>query len=84
MYTAADRCAGGIHAEDRNGQPAFFPPVSMAAGVVRVGAEAVSGMQRVGSQQIGAAAAAAKHAAKRAANGLAVLDFMTLAGRLPG
>ncbi|WER48291.1 phosphodiesterase [Cupriavidus sp. WKF15] len=83
MYTPADRTAGGIHAEDRNGQPAFFPPVSMAAGVVRVGAEAVNGMQRVGSQQIGAAAAAAKHAAKRAANGLAVIDFKTLADRLP-
>jgi diguanylate cyclase (GGDEF)-like protein len=82
MYTPADRAAGGIHAEDRNGQPVFFPPVSMAAGVVRV-AEAVSGWQRVGSQQIGAAAAAAKHEAKRAANGIAVLDFRTLADRLP-
>jgi diguanylate cyclase (GGDEF)-like protein len=83
MYTPADRAAGGIHAEDRNGQPVFFPPVSMAAGVVRVEAEAVSGLQRAGSQQIGAAAAAAKHEAKRAANGLAVLDFRTLADRLP-
>ncbi len=83
MYTPADRAAGGIHAEDRSGQPVFFPPVSMAAGVVRVEAEAVSRLQRIGSQQIGAAAAAAKHEAKRAANGLAVIDFKTLADRLP-
>ncbi len=83
MYTPADRAGGGIHAEDRNGQPAFFPPVSMAAGVVRVDAQAPGGLQRLGSQQIGAAAAAAKHAAKRAADGLAVLDLRTLADRLP-
>ncbi|MFS8974716.1 phosphodiesterase [Cupriavidus necator] len=84
MYSAADRAAGGMHGEDRRGQPVFFPPVSMAVGVVCVSGEGVAGLQRLGSQQIGAAAAVAKREAKRSASGVAVLDFLLLAATLPG
>ncbi|WP_407935897.1 EAL domain-containing protein [Cupriavidus necator] len=84
MYSAADRAAGGMHGEDRRGSPVFFPPVSMAVGVVCVSGEGVAGLQRLGSQQIGAAAAAAKREAKRSATGMAVLDFLALAATLPG
>ncbi|WP_454738154.1 EAL domain-containing protein [Cupriavidus necator] len=83
MYSAADRAAGGMHGEDRHGQPVFFPPVSMAVGVVCVSGEGVAGLQRLGSQQIGAAAAVAKREAKRSASGVAVLDFLLLAATLP-
>jgi hypothetical protein len=34
MYTPADRAAGGIHAEDRKGLPAFFRFVTMAVGAL--------------------------------------------------
>lgn len=84
MYSAADRAADGMHGEDRHGQPVFFPPVSMAVGVVCVSGEGVAGLQRLGSQQIGAAAAVAKREAKRSASGVAVLDFLSLAATLPG
>lgn len=83
MYSAADRAAGGMQGEDRHGQPVFFPPVSMAVGVVCVSGDGVAGLQRLGSQQIGAAAAAAKREAKRSASGIAVLDFLSLAATLP-
>ncbi|WP_432260550.1 EAL domain-containing protein [Cupriavidus sp. TMH.W2] len=83
MYTPADRAAGGMHGEDRHGRSVFFPPVSMAVGVVCVSGEGVGGLQRLGSQHIGAAAAAAKREAKRSATGMAVLDFLTLTATLP-
>ncbi|QCX51325.1 diguanylate cyclase (plasmid) [Ralstonia pseudosolanacearum] len=54
-YTPADRAAGGIHAEDRKGLPAFFRCVTMAVGALQVrpgGARS--------SDNIGAAAALAK------------------------
>ncbi|SOY61568.1 Putative Diguanylate cyclase (GGDEF domain) and c-di-GMP phosphodiesterase (EAL domain)) (fragment) [Cupriavidus taiwanensis] len=82
MYAPPDRAAGGMHGEDRHGRPVFFPPVSMAVGVVCVSGEGVAGLQRLGSQQIGAAAAAAKREAKRCADGMAVLDFLSLAQTL--
>ncbi|PZX22025.1 Putative Diguanylate cyclase (GGDEF domain) and c-di-GMP phosphodiesterase (EAL domain)) [Cupriavidus phytorum] len=83
MYAPPDRAAGGMHGEDRHGRPVFFPPVSMAVGVVCVSGEGVAGLQRLGSQQIGAAAAAAKREAKRSADGMAVLDFLALSATLP-
>lgn len=43
----------------------------------------MAGLQRLGSQQIGAAAAVAKREAKRSASGVAVLDFLLLAATLP-
>ena len=64
MYAASDRMAGGIRGEDRYGSPMFYPPVTMAVGAVRVGADAMS-TWRLGSQHVGAAAAVAKRAAKR-------------------
>ncbi|MEM5432446.1 phosphodiesterase [Cupriavidus oxalaticus] len=82
MYAPGDRAAGGMQGEDRHGQPVFFPPVSMAAGVVCVSGEGVAALQRLGSQQIGAAAAVAKREAKRSATGMAVLDFLSLAAAL--
>ncbi len=82
MYSPADRSAGGMHGEDRHGRPVFFAPVSMAVGVVCVSGEGVAGLQRLGSQHIGAAAAAAKREAKRSATGMAVLDFLSLAATL--
>lgn len=54
-----------------------FPPVEMAAGVVRVSADAHR-RQRLGSEHIGAAAATAKRNARRSATGLAVMDLCGL------
>ncbi|MGO4329397.1 EAL domain-containing protein [Cupriavidus sp. 2TAF22] len=90
LYSDADREAGGIHGEDRLGQRAFFPTVTMAAGAVRVGPRGPSGPQgmpglwRLDSSHIGAAAAAAKRAAKKASSGFVVIDLRELArdGRL--
>jgi len=58
-------------------------PATSFLGVVRVNKEGVAGLQRLGSQDTGAAAAAAKREAKRAGGGVAVLDLGTLAGGLP-
>ncbi|MHA6883669.1 hypothetical protein [Ralstonia pseudosolanacearum] len=55
-YTPADRAAGGIHAEDRKGLPAFFRCVTMAVGALQVRAGAARS-----SDDIGAAAARARH-----------------------
>ncbi len=90
MYAAADRVAGGIQTEDRHGRPMFFPPVTMAVGAVRVGADAMA-TWRLGSQHVGAAAAVAKRWAKgvaqkgevhkRAAQGVVCIDIADLAAR---
>lgn len=80
MYAASDRVMGGIQGEDRFGRPMFFPPVTMAVGVVHVGAEAMS-TWRLGSQQVGAAAAVAKRRAKGLAHGVAYVDIADLAAR---
>lgn len=69
-------------AKTATGGRSFFAPVSMAVGVVCVSGEGVAGLQRLGSQHIGAAAAAAKREAKRSATGMAVLDFLSLAATL--
>ena len=79
-YSSTDRAAGGIHGEDRFGNPAFFVPVTMAAGVVSVGAEAMATL-RLCSQHIGAASAVAKRSAKRAPSGVARVDIAELAAR---
>lgn len=80
MYTASDRVAGGIQGEDRYGRPMFFPPVTMAVGVVHVGVEAMSAWG-LGSQQVGAAAAVAKRRAKGLPQGVAYVDIADLAAR---
>ncbi|CAH0442350.1 hypothetical protein ACQUJT_18910 [Ralstonia pseudosolanacearum] len=63
-YTPADRAAGGIHAEDRKGLPAFFRCVTMAVGALQVRAGAARS-----SDDIGAAAALAKRRAKQSDHG---------------
>jgi diguanylate cyclase (GGDEF)-like protein len=80
LYSPADRAAGGIHGEDRFGKAVFFVPVTMAAGVVSVSAEAMATL-RLGSQHIGAASAVAKRSAKRVASGVAWIDIAELAAR---
>lgn len=95
MYAAADRMAGGIQTEDRHGRPMFFPPVTMAVGAVRVGADAMA-TWRLGSQHVGTAAAVAKRRAKGvaqkgaaqegvaqegAAQGIVCIDIADLAAR---
>ncbi|AOY96234.1 diguanylate cyclase [Cupriavidus sp. USMAA2-4] len=75
MYPPQARAAGGIHAEDRLGRKTFFPTVSMAVGVVRVGASGMASLRRQGSSLIGSAAAAAKREAKRAPDGLAIIEL---------
>lgn len=93
LYSHADRSAGGIHGEDRHGHAAFFPMVTMAIGAVRVpaGGELVPGVlpasiRRLGSNHIGAAAAAAKRVAKKQAGGFAVVELAPLLAEagLPG
>jgi len=64
MYTPADRAAGGIHAEDRKGLPAFFRFVTMAVGALHVHPGAAHN-----SDDIGTAAALAKRRAKQSDNG---------------
>lgn len=64
MYTPADRAAGGIHAEDRKGLPAFFRFVTMAVGALHVHPGAARN-----SDDIGTAAALAKRRAKQSDNG---------------
>ncbi|WP_414450867.1 EAL domain-containing protein [Burkholderia sp. 22PA0099] len=59
FYAHADRLAGGIHGEDRRGNPAFFDFVTMAIGCVRV-----PGTRRYRSDEIASVAALAKRRAK--------------------
>ncbi|MES2186012.1 MAG: phosphodiesterase [Pseudomonadota bacterium] len=67
LFDPVARAAGGITAEDRQGQPRFFPCTTLSIGAVRV---------RRGefrhADEVGAAAAIAKHDAKAARAGLYV------------
>ncbi len=74
FYTQADRQAGGLHGEDRHGNPAFFGFVTMAIGAVGVPAGA-HGAKRYGSDEIASVAALAKRRAKQQPDGLAVVDL---------
>jgi EAL domain-containing protein (putative c-di-GMP-specific phosphodiesterase class I)/GGDEF domain-containing protein len=72
-YADEDRAAGGIHGEDRRGNPTFFGFVTMAIGCVRV--KPVSpGSARYGSEEIASVAALAKHHAKQDASGCFLID----------
>jgi EAL domain-containing protein (putative c-di-GMP-specific phosphodiesterase class I)/GGDEF domain-containing protein len=74
FYADEDRDAGGIHGEDRRGNPTFFGFVTMAIGCVRV--QPVAGEEsRYGSEEIASVAALAKHRAKQDARGVFVIDF---------
>jgi EAL domain-containing protein (putative c-di-GMP-specific phosphodiesterase class I)/GGDEF domain-containing protein len=74
FYADEDRAAGGIHGEDRRGNPAFFGFVTMAIGCVRV-TPAARGGSHYGSEEIASVAALAKHRAKQEASGFFVIDL---------
>src|ERR1700722_11207740 len=63
FYAPADRLAGGIHGEDRRGNPTFFGFVTMAIGCVHV--EPTDGPSPYSSEEIASAAALAKRGAKQ-------------------
>ena len=67
LFTQADRQAGGLHGEDRHGNPAFFGFVTMAIGAVGVAAGA-HGAKRYGSDEI-AVGRRAREAARETAAG---------------
>lgn len=73
FYADEDRLAGGIHGEDRRGNPTFFGFVTMAIGCVRVPPTAPE-LARYGSEEIASVAALAKHHAKQEANGFFLID----------
>jgi EAL domain-containing protein (putative c-di-GMP-specific phosphodiesterase class I)/GGDEF domain-containing protein len=74
FYADDDREAGGIHGEDRRGNPTFFGFVTMAIGCVRVTPRAPGGLH-YGSEEIASVAALAKHRAKQEPGGLFVIDL---------
>ncbi|MGN6319566.1 EAL domain-containing protein [Trinickia sp.] len=74
FYADEDRAAGGIHGEDRRGNPTFFSFVTMAIGAVRV-QPVIDGDTRYGSEDIASVAALAKHRAKQNPSGLFVIDL---------
>lgn len=74
FYADEDRAAGGIHGEDRRGNPTFFGFVTMAIGCVRVSPDA-RGALHYGSEEIASVAALAKHRAKQEASGFFVIDL---------
>ena len=78
MYNAEDQARGGLVAEDRQGNPAFFPLTTLSIGVVAV---------RCGShrsaEEVASSAAAAKREAKRKGNCVVPLKLDT-AGTFQG
>jgi EAL domain-containing protein (putative c-di-GMP-specific phosphodiesterase class I)/GGDEF domain-containing protein len=80
FYAPADRLAGGIHGEDRRGNPTFFGFVTMAIGCVRV--EPADAASLYGSEQIASVAALAKRRAKQETSGFALIDAVESAALL--
>ncbi|MDE1181533.1 EAL domain-containing protein [Paraburkholderia sp.] len=72
FYAPEDRLAGGIHGEDRRGNPTFFGFVTMAIGCVRVQPD--GGPPTHTSEEIASVAAIAKRRAKQEASGFALID----------
>ena len=72
FYAPEDRIAGGIHGEDRHGNPTFFGFVTMAIGCVHVAAG--GGNARFTSEEIASVAALAKRRAKQEDSGIVLLD----------
>ena len=72
FYAPADRLAGGIHGEDRRGNPTFFGFVTMAIGCVRV--EPAGDASPYNSEQIASVAALAKRRAKHETSGFVLID----------
>ncbi|TKC89407.1 phosphodiesterase [Trinickia terrae] len=73
FYADADRAAGGIHGEDRRGNPTFFGFVTMAIGCVRVRPQPDQ-RNVYSSEMIASAAALAKRRAKHEAAGFFLID----------
>ncbi|WP_345812612.1 EAL domain-containing protein [Paraburkholderia sp. PREW-6R] len=71
FYAPADRLAGGIHGEDRRGNPTFFGFVTMAIGCVRV--EPGNGTIVFSSEEIASVAALAKRRAKQEPGGFVLI-----------
>ncbi|RKP49342.1 EAL domain-containing protein [Trinickia fusca] len=74
FYADEDVAAGGIHGEDRRGNPTFFGFVTMAIGCVCVKPASTPG-GRYGSEEIASVAALAKHRAKQEASGFFLIDI---------
>ncbi|MCP2091837.1 UNVERIFIED_ORG: EAL domain-containing protein (putative c-di-GMP-specific phosphodiesterase class I)/GGDEF domain-containing protein [Paraburkholderia sediminicola] len=71
FYAPDDRLAGGIHSEDRYGNPIFFGFVTMAIGCLHV--EPVRGQAPYTSEEIASVAAVAKQRAKQDVSGFVLL-----------
>jgi GGDEF domain-containing protein len=71
FYAPADRAAGGIHGEDRRGNPTFFGFVTMAIGCVDV--RPGNGRALYSSEEIASVAALAKRRAKHDPSGLVLI-----------
>lgn len=69
LYDAPARTAGGIQGEDRHGESRFFPCTTLSIGTVRI-----SGGQFRKADEIATQAALAKHEAKKAGEGVFVLE----------
>jgi EAL domain-containing protein (putative c-di-GMP-specific phosphodiesterase class I)/GGDEF domain-containing protein len=82
FYAPGDRLAGGIHGEDRRGNPTFFGFVTMAIGCVRV--EPHGGPALYSSEEIASVAALAKRRAKQDATGFVLIDAEESAALLRG
>jgi EAL domain-containing protein (putative c-di-GMP-specific phosphodiesterase class I)/GGDEF domain-containing protein len=72
FYAPTDRLAGGIHGEDRRGNPTFFGFVTMAIGCVRI--ESDGGPSFYSSEEIASVAALAKRRAKHETSGFVLID----------
>ena len=69
LFDPADQIAGGVHAEDRNGQLRFHPCTTVSLGVVMI----APGRYR-DAESVANAAASAKHHAKQSRTGLYLLE----------
>ena len=81
-YAPDDRVAGGIHGEDRRGNPTFFAFVTMAIGCVHV--ESDGGPTLYSSEEIASVAAVAKRRAKHDESGFVLIDAHESAALLRG
>jgi EAL domain-containing protein (putative c-di-GMP-specific phosphodiesterase class I)/GGDEF domain-containing protein len=82
FYAPDDRHAGGIHGEDRRGNPTFFSLVTMAIGCVHV--ESEGGPTLYSSEEIASVAAVAKRRAKGHPIGFVLIDADESAALLRG
>lgn len=69
LYDAKDVANGGLHGEDRHGNAAFFPLITMSVGAVP---DSGGGRFR-DHEEVASVAASAKHRSKQAKSGLFVL-----------